>query len=125
MPRGASGPLLPLGVTPPENSPSRIGQPLAGMSTSTQWQKFTRGSDAGMVRPSLFTSSAFDGTSGSWQMMHHRLRALRQVRPREVRIAVLRQLDARRGIGRAERVVRRESRAPSAKLSLQNFMAKL
>ena len=39
------------------------------MSTITQWQKFTRGSDAGMVRPSLFTSSAFEGTSGSWQMM--------------------------------------------------------
>jgi hypothetical protein len=39
---------------------------------------------------------------------HHRLRALRQVRPGEVRIAVLRRLDARRGVGRAERVVRRD-----------------
>jgi hypothetical protein len=47
-----TGFLTNVGVTPLENSPSRIGEPLAGMSTSTQWQKFTRASVAGMVRPS-------------------------------------------------------------------------
>src|SRR5262249_31000600 len=39
-----------------------------GKSTNTQWKKSTRARDAGTVRPSLFTSSPRDGTSGSWQI---------------------------------------------------------
>ena len=38
------------------------------MSTSVQWWKSARGSDAGTDRPSLFTSSARVGTSASTQM---------------------------------------------------------
>src|SRR6266540_1031150 len=67
-PRGAPGPGLPRGVTPRENSLRAIGALSGGRSTSTQWKKSTRGSVAGTVRPSLFTSSPRDGTSGSWQI---------------------------------------------------------
>jgi len=38
------------------------------MSTSVQWKKSTRGSEAGTLRPSLLTSVPSDGTSGSWQI---------------------------------------------------------
>src|ERR1700674_396785 len=67
-PRGAPGPGLPRGVTPRENSPRASGAVSGGRSTSTQWKKSTRGSVAGTVLPSLFTSSPRDGTSGSWQI---------------------------------------------------------
>src|SRR5687767_899955 len=65
-PPGAAGPGLPRGVTALECAPRAIDAVVRGRSISTQWKKSTRGSDAGTTRPSLFTSSPFDGTSGSW-----------------------------------------------------------
>jgi hypothetical protein len=113
-----------LAVTPLENSPSRIGLPLEGMSISTQWQKLTRGSEAGMVRPSLLTSSAFEGTSGSWQMIttdwlpagsSDQASCGLRFWPSLTRLAASGMQNAQcSGIA-----------PPSAKLSLENFMARL
>src|SRR5438045_7966154 len=66
-PCGACGPDLPRCTTLDENSPALTPTTAAVKSTSTQWKKSTRASDAGTVRPSLFTSSPLLGTSGSWQ----------------------------------------------------------
>ena len=65
----ACGPALPRGTTLEENSAALTPTIDADRSTRTQWKKSTRGSDAGIVRPSLFTSSPRLGTSGSWQMI--------------------------------------------------------
>src|SRR5512139_567073 len=64
---GAAGPDLPRAVTPLECAPRAIDVAVGGRSTSTQWKKSTRGSDAGTTRPSWLTSSPREGTSGSWQ----------------------------------------------------------
>ena len=50
----------------PQWTPRAMPRAVGGRSTSTQWKKSTRGSDAGTTRPSWFTSSPRDGTSGSW-----------------------------------------------------------
>src|SRR6185312_13564681 len=68
-PCGAAGPGLPRGVTLEENSPAATEFVPRGRSTSSQWKKSTRGSDARTLQPSLFTSSPRLGTSGSWQMI--------------------------------------------------------
>src|SRR5512132_1257584 len=53
---------------PSESAPFGSSRVSAGMSTSTQWKKSTRGKRAGTETPSLFTLSGPEGTSGSWQM---------------------------------------------------------
>ena len=54
-------------MTLDENSPAATAVTDAGKSTSTQWKKSTRASEARTTWPSWFTSSPRLGTSGSWQ----------------------------------------------------------